>query len=647
MKSWRTRKKISQRLKKRAQLNTAKTSLNHYKSGLEEVEKQLKSGKVRVEEFAKKLDDMGKKATEAGKTLTKTVTAPIVAVGGLAIKSAMELDEGYDTIITKTGATGDALQKLNDVADTVFGSMPVEMANVGTAVGEVNTRFQSTGDELEDLSKKFIQFAEINDVDLNASIGTADKLMQQFGVDVKDTGNVLGIVTARAQETGIAADSLMNSVSANSATFKELGFSLTDSINLLAQFEVNGVDSSAAIAGLRKSVTNMAKDGLSADEALGKIIKSIQEAETDTKALNIASETFGTKGAIQMTDAIRSGRFSLDELKDSMKNYGQTVQQTYEETLDPWDKMKVATNDLKLAGADLAGEIFNELSPIIDSLCEKIDDATEQFSGLDDGQKKTIVTVGILVASIGPLLTVFGLMGSGVSNIIMLTSKVIDVATKVPGTLSTIGTGMKAVWTIMKGHPIGTVITIVGALIAIFVTLYNKCEWFRDGVDKIFGKMKTFLEGIKKWLKGIFDFDWKLPQIKLPHFRLVGEFSLSKMTVPRLSVDWYAKGGILNKPTIFGMNGDTPMGGGEAGMEAVLPIDLLKRYIREENEQNNQMLISLLTEALKEMKIMAENNIYIGDSRFVTVLTDMVMKKMDENARNRNAAKGVFIPCRI
>ena len=95
-----------------------------------------------------------------------------MAVGGLAIKSAMELDEGYDTIITKTGATGDALEELNDVADSVFGSMPVEMSNVGVAVGEINTRFGATGHELEDLSKKFIEFSQINEIDLNSSIGT-------------------------------------------------------------------------------------------------------------------------------------------------------------------------------------------------------------------------------------------------------------------------------------------------------------------------------------------------------------------------------------------------------------------------------------------------------------------------------------------
>ena len=86
----------------------------------------------------------------------------------------------------------------------------------------------------------------------------------------------------------------------------------------------------------------------------------------------------------------------------------------------------------------------------------------------------------------------------------------------------------------------------------------------KGAVDKI----KGFFSGMKL----------KLPKIKLPHFKLTGEFSLKNMTVPKLSVEWYAKGGIFTKPTIF----NTPYGFkgvGEAGAEAVLPIDRLQGYI--------------------------------------------------------------------
>ena len=75
------------------------------------------------------------------------VSAGIAAIGAASIAAFKELDEGYDTIVTKTGATGEALEGLTASADNVFGSMPEDMSTVGEAIGEVNTRFHSTGEE--------------------------------------------------------------------------------------------------------------------------------------------------------------------------------------------------------------------------------------------------------------------------------------------------------------------------------------------------------------------------------------------------------------------------------------------------------------------------------------------------------------------
>ena len=744
---------------KQNQLNTARTSLNHYQDALEEVNGQLKGGSAQIEEYGKKIESFGDGMTNVGKKLTTHVSAPIAALGGLAIKSAMELDEGYDTIITKTGATGDALQDLNDVADEIFGSMPVEMADVGVAVGEVNTRFGMTGDVLRDVSKDFIRFSEINGVDLNASIGTVDKIMTQFGVDSSKTGEILGILTARSQETGIATDVLMNSVSTNSATFQELGFSVESSINLLAQFEQNGVNSSVAMTGLQKAVVNMAKDGKTADEALVEIVDSIKNAKTETEAINKASEVFGTKGAVQMTNAIRDGRFNLDQLKDSMANYGNVVQETYETTQDPWDKMKTAMNDLKLAGSELAGALFETLAPIIEKITEKVHQFSEWFSKLSEGQKEFIVKIGMVAVALGPLLVTLGSLTSAVGNIVGGFSKLTGLFQGTAGEAGKTGGIFSSLWGIMKAHPIGLIITIIGALVGAFIYLWNNCESFRefwinlwekikaitkttvDAVSKFFqnlwNKTKEIFNGIKNtatsiwtniktavtgkvqeiknkcseilgsikakffeiWnsikstvsnliqgiksaitsgiegakssasrtleaikskfssifesaktivkkaidkIKGFFNFSWSLPKIKLPHFSIKGKFNLNPPSIPSFGVSWYAKGGILNKPTIFGRSGDNLLGGGEAGKEAVLPISLLKDYIREENRANNGILVGAIKEAMSELNLVAENNIYIGDRKVADVLTDMVTKKVMARTSQYNTVKGRY-----
>ena len=177
-------------------------------------------------------------------------------------------------------------------------------------------------------------------------------------------------------------------------------------------------------------------------------------------------------------------------------------------------------------------------------------------------------------------------------------------------------------------------------MIAIFVVLYNKCEWFRDGVNAVFAGIRDFIKGVIDKIKGIMNFEWKLPKIKLPHFKASGEWSLVPPKVPKFSVDWYAKGGILNGPTIFGMNGNTALGGGEAGKEAVLPIDLLKTYIRDEMQANNYALARLIAEALSELTFVVENNITLGDKKLADLLVDAIIKKMSQSVKWKKGAVG-------
>lgn len=195
-------------------------------------------------------------------------------------------------------------------------------------------------------------------------------------------------------------------------------------------------------------------------------------------------------------------------------------------------------------------------------------------------------------------------------------------------------------WGVLAANPVILIIAAVAALIAIFVTLYNKCEWFRDGVNDIFGAVVDFIKGAIDKIKGFFDFDWKLPKIKLPHFKASGEWSFVPPKVPKFSVDWYANGCILNSPTIFGQNGNSFMGGGEAGKEAVLPIELLKSYMREENESNNSVLASMIAEAIQKMTLVCQNDIYIGDKKTVSALTNLILKNVSNKMLNAQGAKG-------
>ena len=624
--------------KKKDQLNTAQTSLNNYQKGLDEVSQKLDSGAAEIEEYGKKLEEMGGKMTSAGKKMSKGITAPVLAVGAAGVKSAMELDEGYDTIISKTGATGDKLLEMQDIADEVFGGMPVSMMDVGAAVGEINTRFEFTGDVLKEATKKFLKFAEINETDVNTAVQLVSRAMGDANIPAEEYGTILDQLTAAAQASGISIDTLTQNLTKYGAPMRQLGFDTESSIAIFAQWEKAGVNTEIAFSGMKKAIANWTKEGKDGKAEFANFVKGVQDGSISAQE---ALDVFGAKAGPDLVDAIQNGRFNYEEFMKIIEESGGIVAKTWEAQQDPWDQAKVAVNNLKLAGAELGEQLMAVLAPIINSVVEKVKEFTEWFKGLDDEQKKTIVTIGLLAAAIGPLLIVFGIVFSSIGKIITVTSKIITIAGKVPGIIGTISTGAKALWGVMAANPIGAVVTVVGLLIAAFVTAYNKCDWFREGVNRIFGGVVDFIKKAIKKIKGFFDFDWELPDIKLPHFSLEGSFSLKKMTVPKLKVDWYAKGGILNSPTIFGSNGDSLMGGGEAGKEAVLPIELLRKYIREENQAGNESLARSIEEALSKIEIVAQNNIYLGDRKLLDLMTDMVIEKIGRRQNGKNAALGV------
>lgn len=354
-----------------------------------------------------KMDSFGGKTENAGKKLT-VATGAVVALGAAAVKTFTELDEGYDTIVTKTGATGEALDGLNNVADNVFGSMPTEMSDVGVAVGEVNTRFKVTDEALEHLSTTFLQFAEINGTDLNNSIGNTQKIMSAWNVETEKTDSLLGLITKKAQDTGIGVDTLMQSMITNEAVFKEMNLGLEESISLMAQFEANGVDASQGLMGLKRALANATAEGKPLSDALADNINKIKNAKTSTEALEIATELFGTKGAGEMATAIRENRINIDELSESMESYATTVEETYNGTLDPIDNAKIAANNFKLALSELAAVGQESVSPMLEEGTDKVRQFSKWFKELDDDTKQNILRLGLLVAAIGPVTMAVG-----------------------------------------------------------------------------------------------------------------------------------------------------------------------------------------------------------------------------------------------
>lgn len=454
-------------------------------------------GSVSAQQLAaagEKVKALGDKMTQAGTALTKYVTGPIVAVGAASVAAFNEVDEGLDIIVKKTGATGEALEDMEEAAKNLATSIPTDFRTAGEAVGEVNTRFGLTGQALEELSGKFIKFAQLNDTSVTASIDNVQAAMAAFDVETESAGDVLDILNKAAQNTGVDINKLSGDLTANATSLREMGFGLNTATGFLASLNKNGVDASSVMTGLKTALKNATKDGQSMEQALYSLTAKIKGAKSETKAMQLATELFGGKAAPALTKAIREGRLSFDELANAIQDYGDSVDGTFEATLDPVDEFKTTLNELKIVGM----ELVQSAAPLIKSLAEGLRNAVSglrsAWEGLSPQMQQTIIKMAGIAAAVGPVLTVGGKLVSGIGTLMTLAPKLVSAFSAVKGAFA-------AVSAVLAANPVGAVIAGVVALGAALVTLYNKCEWFRNAVNSVFEGIKRIVsatvEGIK------------------------------------------------------------------------------------------------------------------------------------------------------
>lgn len=410
------------------------------------------------QEIGSKLDSVSQKISSVGDSLNKKVTVPIVAIGAASMKSFTEVDEGMDTIVKKTGATGEALEEMQNIARDMATTIPTSFETAGAAVGEVNTRFGLMGDELSDLSTKFVQFADLNGTDVSASIDSVQAAMAAFNIESSKAGDVLDILNKAGQDSGISMDTLSNSLLSNAASLTEMGFGLESAAGLIANLEKNGVDSSAAMAGLKKAFANATADGKTMEEALAELESTMQSADSNTQAYQAALDLFGNKAGPQLAKAIQEGRLSLDEASNAVTDYGDSVSKTFEATQDPVDQFAVNMNKLKLVGEDIVNSSAPLITEAMEKMAEVIQGVSDKWNSLNDGQKEAVIQFALVAAAIGPVLSVI----SGVIGTISTISSTIG---SFVGFLPTIGAALSGVGAVITG----TILPAIGAAVAAII----------------------------------------------------------------------------------------------------------------------------------------------------------------------------------
>lgn len=386
-------------LEQQAAVNKTDAEIGKYSKSLDELEDEQGETASSTDKLNDKLDDTDAAASSAsdGFTVMGGVLAGVLVKGiELAVTALKDLtaaayeawqsfDEGADNIIAATGAQGDALEDLNDAYKRTASSVVGDFAEIGTAIGEVNTRFGSTGSQLSDLSTKFMKFASLNGVNVKSSIDDVQSALAAFGLGADDAGAFLDTLNKAGQDTGVSLSTLIGQIKSNSSSLQEMGYSISQSAFFLANLEKNGIDASSVLSGLKKATAQAAKDGIPLTDAIDELTASIKNAETSTEAITAATELFGARSAAAIAKAVQDGRLSFDEMSVALHDFDGNIEDTYERMQDAPDRIALAMQNVRLVTADVLGEFLDKYAPQIEAALDGFlnDVLPEIVSGLE------------------------------------------------------------------------------------------------------------------------------------------------------------------------------------------------------------------------------------------------------------------------
>ncbi len=302
------------------------------------------------------------------------------AVGAAALAGAIAVDNARAEMVKLTGASGTELASLRQNFSRVALSVPNDLGQVAKAIGEVNTRLDLSGKQLEQTSEDFLNFARISNTDVQVAVRNVSRMMGDWGISVNETSSILDKLTHASQISGVEMSNLTSLAVQYGVQFRSVGFEIDEVVAMLAKFEKEGVATEKMMGGLSMALGRMAQAGKEPREEFGLLINRIKEADTEGEALREAIDMLGTRAGPDFALAVREGRFELEEMIEAMSTYDGALNRTARESRTFQD----STNQLKNAWALFSDEILAvPLGMLADGLVDTIDEMLEWRDATD------------------------------------------------------------------------------------------------------------------------------------------------------------------------------------------------------------------------------------------------------------------------
>lgn len=420
--------------------------------------------------FAKELKkaekDLGNFEKAGSKAFGALKTAGIgvaVGLGAAFVKAGLDFEAMEGILIKGTGATGDALEDLKDQATDVLKTVPETAEVVAGAIADVNTFFGATGEQLEDTTGLMLDFARVAGVDVGDAIAGVDAVMTQFNIDLGDADELLGDLVRVSQATGAPMGNLLGQLEKFGPLFATANFSGEETVALFGQLERAGVDVTKMGPAFTKFFGEVAEAGDEPRQAFEDIVAQMQNATSETHALAIASEAFGTAGA-RLASAVRSGNFELDTFGGLLGDGIGLVDAQAEATETLSDKFAIMKNSLMAA-----------MGPIALELMDKFTVAMEGVAPFIERNQELLTTLGVAIGAVTAAFVAF---------------KIATVAWTVVSTAATVATTAWAAATTALNvaiailtSPITLIVAAIAALVAGVILAYQNFDLFRAAVD--------------------------------------------------------------------------------------------------------------------------------------------------------------------
>lgn len=451
-----------------------------------------------LEKIAEVTEKVGNKSADLGNKMLP-VTAAITGATAATGKMAMEFEDAMAKLSTIADTTEKPLSELQTEIMDLSDQTGISATEIANNVYDAISAGQKTGDAVSFVSNA-TKLAKAGFTDSASSLDILTTAMNAYEMSADEVTKVSDLLIQTQNLGKTTVGQLSSSMGKVIPTAKANNVAIDQLCAGYSILTAKGIATAESTTYMNSMLNELGKGGTTADKVLReKTGKSFSELSAEGKTVgdvlqilkDYADETNVTFTDLwSSSEAGKAGLVLLGNGADDFNNRLEEMNNSTGATDAAFDKLdtnsnkiKISLNQLKNTATELGETVMEMAAPVIERLSEKVKAFSQWFKNLNDTQKETIVKIGAVVAAIGPALIIFGKLSSGVS-------KAIGAFSKISGVFKAAGTAGKGLWAILSANPIGAVVAAVVALVAGFVLMYKKCDWFREMVDKAFAEIK-------------------------------------------------------------------------------------------------------------------------------------------------------------